>query len=278
MFNFKFKRKQTSKRQEEYIDKQVKKFPKVVFIIFLVYFVLFAFYMGWYIYFRNTYILSEVRGSSMQNTLNPGITYENNSDDLVYINKKATAKTGDIIVINGFYNSDGSEDKLIKRAIGFGGEYFTIKIGEDELYHVYQYLPEAEPDSQIIQIDEPYIKSAYEWRWNSSIYSQTVTVGDEKYEKCFYDKFLGDKADYHVVEANGVLFFQVPDYEIFYLGDNRAHSSDSRQRGTAKLKNIEGVAEIILSGANKEGANVFGIKFTSLFSFYWNKLTTFFAR
>ncbi len=278
MFSFKFKRKQTSKRQEEYIDRQVKKFPRAVFIVFLVYFILFAIYMSWYIYFRNTYILSEVRGSSMQNTLNPGIDYESTSEDLVYINKNMKARPGDIIVINGFFNSDGTEDKLIKRAIGFGGDYFTIKIGEDEVYHVYQYNPKAEEGSQIIEIDEPYIKSATEWTRNSAIYSQTVTVGEEKYEKCFYDKFLAEGCEYEVIDADGVLFFQVPEYEVFYLGDNRAHSSDSRQRGTAKVRNIEGVAEIILSGANKKDANVLGIKFSSLFSFYWQKLTAFFSR
>lgn len=278
MFNFKFKRKQTSKRQEEYIDRQVKKFPKAVFIIFLVYFILFAIYMSWYIYFRNTYILSEVRGSSMQNTLNPGITYENNSDDLVYINKKAKPNRSDIIVIGGFKNANGTEDKLIKRAIGLAGDYITIKIGDDELYHVYTLDLEAEEGNQIVQIDEPYIKSAAEWTYNSSIYSPTITIGDEKYEKCFYEQFLADNSGYQKVVVENTLFFQVPEYEIFYLGDNRAHSSDARQRGTAKMSNVDGVAEIILSNANKEGANVFGIKFTSLFNFYWNKLTNFFAR
>ena len=81
--NFKFKRTKQTAKQEEYIDKQVKKFPKIVFYIFLVYFVLFAIYISWYIYFRNTYELSEVDGTSMQNTLNPDITVENDGDDLV---------------------------------------------------------------------------------------------------------------------------------------------------------------------------------------------------
>lgn len=275
--NFKFKRTKKTAKQEEYIDKQVKKFPKIVFYIFLVYFILFAIYMGWYIYFRNTYELSEVDGTSMQNTLNPNITSENEGDDLVYINTTKQPERFDIVVIND-KNADGSDIKLIKRVIGMPGDYVTIKKSDDGYFHVFMLNYET---SEIYVLNESYVKSYEGWTYGpDSVYDSSVAVLGEEYELRFYETFIANPqyAQENVVLVEGVYFFKVPDNEIFYLGDNRGRSSDSRVRGTAKLEKVEGVAEIILPGGAEEGANLLAIKFDALFSFYWNKLEGFFSR
>lgn len=269
MLGFRFK-KQNTIRQEEYLEKQAKKFPKVLFYIFLVYFILFSIYIGGYIYFRNTYELSEVFGASMQNTLNPNIYSQNDGDDLVYVNIKKKPERFDIIVIKD-KDSSGKEIKLIKRVIGMPDDLITIKKDTSGgFYHVYYVNRETK---EIEKLDETYIKSYEDWTDSKSSY----TVGDIEYEDEFYTNFIAS-GKYETEKIDGTTFFKVPENNIFYLGDNRARSSDSRARGTGEIKNVEGVAEIILSDAAKTNANVFGIKFKSIFSFLWKELTRFFAR
>lgn len=272
MLGFRFK-KQNTIRQEEYLEKQAKKFPKVLFYIFLVYFILFSIYIGGYIYFRNTYELSEVFGASMQNTLNPNIYSQNEGDDLVYVNIKKKPERFDIIVIKD-KDSSGKEIKLIKRAIGMPGDLITIKKDtRGGSYYVYYVNRETK---EIEKLDETsYIKSYKDWTDSKSSY----TVGDIEYEDEFYTNFIASgKYKKNIDTIDGTTFYKVPENNIFYLGDNRARSSDSRARGTGEINNVEGVAEIILSDAAKTNANVFGIKFKSIFSFLWKELTRFFAR
>lgn len=272
MLGFKFK-KQNTIRQEEYLEKQARKFPKVLFYIFLVYFILFATYLGAYIHFTKTYELSEVYGQSMQNTLNPNISSQDECHDLVYVNTKKEPEKYEVIVIKDKASS-GKPVKLIKRILGMPGDLITIKkdtaAGGDGYYHVYYANADTE---EVFKIGEEYIKSYAEW----SIAKAPFTIGDVVYEDEFHSKFIAS-GEYVTKNIDGTVFFEVPEGHVFYLGDNRARSSDSRARGTGKMSDIEGVAEIILPDAAKTNANVFGIKFKAISAFIWNNLTEYFAR
>lgn len=273
MLGFKFKKRNTIK-QEEYLEKQAKKFPKVLFYIFLVYFVIFAIYIGSYVYFINTYELCKVTGASMKNTLNPHISDNDGKtcDDLVYINIDKQVERFDIFVVKDPDPEPSSEDKedlIIKRAIGMPGDLVTIKKDEHGYYYVYYANAET---NEISKLEEDYVESYASWAELSQI-----DVGGVSYQAQFYDKFIGS-GNYTVKTIDGVSFLEVPENHIFFLGDNRRWSADSRKKGLANVSEIKGVAEIILHNAGKENANVFKIKVSAIFSHIWKNLTNFFAR
>ncbi len=218
----------------------------------------------------------------MKDTLNPYISdYPDangnyGSDDLVYVNTRRKPNQFDVITIGGYKNEKGESVTLIKRAIALAGNLVTIKVGDDGYYHVFTYDEELNEENQI---NEKYVTnhSYYEWTRNHSSH----TYNNVEYENLFFQTYFGSNSKYSselVVKKNGTLYFRVPEYEIFFLGDNRAHSSDARERGTAKIANVQGVVDMILPNANKPGANVLGIKTKAILNFYWPKVVDYFAR
>lgn len=269
---------------EEFIERSVKKYPKVLFWIFLFYFVLFASYMIWYFYFISTHTLSSVDGISMQNTLNASATGSNDCYDWVYVNNNDTPEHFDIITISSTQlGEDGiSKISLIKRAIALEGDLVTIKKangdGEDGYFHVYiQKAGELAPT----RLDEGYIKSYEEWSQMNSVTEWTLNNLQPvkvEYEQMFYQTFLNEK-DENVVKIGDTWYYKVPENSVFYLGDNRAHSSDSRVRGVASFDDIEGVAEIILKDAQlATDTQLIWIKTSSICQYYWSEIENVFAR
>lgn len=269
---------------EEFIERSVRKYPKVIFWIFLFYFVLFASYMIWYFYFISTHTLSSVDGISMQNTLNSSATSSNDCFDWVYVNNNDTPEHFDIITISSTQlGEDGiSKISLIKRAIALEGDLVTIKKangdGEDGYFHVYI---QREGELAPTRLDEGYIKSYEEW---STMASHTEWHLDNlelvkiEYEQMFYQTFLNEK-DENVVKIGDTWYYKVPENSVFYLGDNRAHSSDSRVRGVASFDDIEGVAEIILKDAQlATDTQLIWIKTSSICQYYWKEMENVFAR
>ena len=277
MFKFKFirrKHKETAE-EREFVEREVKKIPTAISIIFFVYIVIFLSAMIWYFDFKATYYVSVVEGGSMQPTINSGIAdRSSNSEDFVYVNTRKTGERGDIIIIQ----DDTSQKPIIKRIIGKEGDKVSIFVSSDGNYHVsIKYAWSEEPEV----LQEEYVKS-YDL-WTKSTFSSYFTKkidGGVTYENAFYYQFINDGEGYkeNISVIDGVYYYEVPSDCYFCLGDNRAVSSDSRMRGVFKKEQIKGVADIIVKGGSLSSGNLGLKKFSAIFSFYWGKIEELFSR
>lgn len=261
---FFFKSHKNSKKEDEFVEKEIKKIPKVISIMFFVYIILFLALMVWLFYFKATYYISPVQGTSMQPTINPEISSQLDSNDFVYVNGRKTGTYGDIVTIDV-----GAENPIIKRVIGMEGDLVSIYMTEDGYYHVailYRYTRD------VVILEEEYIKSYS--KWTSS--REGIVVSNVVYEKQFYDTFL--KSGSNLENIDGVLFYEVPKNAYFCLGDNRAVSSDSRSRGVFSKNQIKGVAEIIVKYGNVSSGSLLGKKIAAIAAYYWEKIEKSFAR
>ena len=133
-------------------------------------------------------------------------------------------------------------------------------------------------------LEESYIKSHYEWV--NTYYEnqpQDIETPQVIYEPFFYPTFSnGYDSKIVNVEEYGfdVKFFQVPEGEIFYLGDNRTNSSDSRDKdlGTTEKNNILGkVVKIVRNGAACDKNGLWWLnRAGGYFSVIWDNILEFF--
>lgn len=152
-----------------------------------------------------------VDGPSMSPTLKSG--------DVLFVSKNFEVKEGDIIVIDGEKEKlDGSGyEWLIKRAIVIGEKDATkvVEIKDGKVFVGYK-------DQALIELKEDYLKKG------------TVTEPDEN------NKGLNNQP---------ISRWEINEGEIFYLGDNRGDSADSRSKyGTCKISQVKGtVGDFALS-------------------------------
>ncbi len=125
------------------------------------------------------------------------------SNDVLFMSVYRKCTYEDIVIISGEKSND---DLLIKRVIGMGGDSIQIKGG-------YVWRKKA-GEKDFKKLIEPYTKQP--GITNMEGHKLTELFGEEK-------------------------IFLIPEGEIFYLGDNRGNSSDSRDYGTCKQSQIEGV-------------------------------------
>ncbi|MBE5745714.1 MAG: signal peptidase I [Clostridiales bacterium] len=168
------------------------------------------------LFFNVTYSVAPVSGYSMLPTLNENfVAGKENSQDRVVLNYIAGYKKGDIIVAKKQYNDGDDYIYVIKRLIAIGGDTVEVKPNGD------------------VYVNGKYLEENYTTNTKSATYSKMQNLKSIKPEL-----FTGN-------------VLNVPKNYVFYLGDNRAGSSDCSDYGPVKKGNvIARVDFVIKSGEN----------------------------
>ena len=270
----------------------------ILYIIIL----FFALFFIWYTAFITTHKFYAVSGVSMMPTLNSQIPLDemdlesskDKSYDAVYVNLVAKPKIYDVIVIK----LPNKKDSIIKRLMAVEGDFITIakttngegqdclrfyripkgqnlsdaqaEVVEDGTSGSYSIL---EPDSLWTHKSQELIRplvSELKIEKNGKSYSH-------QYEYNFYETFLKNytqESSEFYVSDNGLLYVKVPQGKFFYMGDNRAHSSDAREtdKGFGNNNYIVGKVESFVFNYN------FANRLWEVVKYYFKEIDKFFAR
>lgn len=251
----------------------------IVLIFFLIFFV-------WYTVFSVTHRYYIVEGASMQPYLNNGIpaTDQSSSKDAVYVNLNGKIDVYDVVVIEGVSKTSPS---IIKRVVAEEGDFVSIAKSGNSFY-LYRIdaedmtLNENNEYTTLVSDENAIIyenkrNTGYEIRyddWNSV--DERVYNGVH-YDYGFYSQFIqgyvneSDAYSYYV-SSDDLIYVQVPENSTFCLGDNRAHSSDSRTYGFISYDNIVGDVEITVYNYS------FVNRVFEVVKYYYKQVEDFFAR
>ncbi len=262
--------------EDERCEKVTKKCLKGVFIVFFILTVIVISLYGWF--YSNYYFLT-VTGRSMQPTLNVDVQYQYDAQDCVIVDKNASLDYEDIIIIKNPFNIN-SDNTIIKRLLAKEGDKISI-IKIDGLYHLLR-IKKGYNEIEVLQ--EEYILDYLEWSKDAFVIdgSQGVT-----YEEKFYNNYFKTTGLFYEKENisqelyNGkyVYFYEIDENEIFYMGDNRANSSDGRYYGPVNTDIVLGkVVKICYNGAYSDFFFVRGFyQLKGLFEYFMPKLINFFS-
>lgn len=251
----------------------------IVLIFFLIFFV-------WYTVFSVTHRYYIVEGASMQPYLNASIatTDTSSSQDAVYVNLNGKIDVYDVVVIEGVSNTSPS---IIKRVVAKEGDFISIAKSGNSFYlfridaedmtlnENNEYTTMVSDENALIYENER--NTGYEIKyddWNSV--DERVYNGVH-YDYGFYSQFIqgyvneSDVYSYYVSSDN-LIYVQVPENSTFCLGDNRAHSSDSRTYGFISYDNIVGDVEITVYNYS------FVNRVFEVIKYYYYQVEEFFAR
>lgn len=251
----------------------------IVLIFFLIFFV-------WYTVFSVTHRYYIVEGASMQPYLNASIapTDTSSSQDAVYVNLNGKIEVYDVVVIEGVSKTSPS---IIKRVVAeegdfvsiakSGNSFFLFRIDAEDmtLNENNEYTTLVSDENALVFENER--NTGYEIRyvdWNGV--DERVYNGVH-YDYGFYSQFIqgyvneSDAYSYYVSSDN-LIYVQVPENSTFCLGDNRAHSSDSRTYGFISYDNIVGDVEITVYNYS------FVNRVFEVIKYYYYQVEEFFAR
>ena len=217
-----------------------------------------------------------VSGSSMSVTINPDIDIDDyhydSEGNIVYDSQDAViCKYGQMperneIFIIKYPTPKDPKNTLIKRAIAFEGDRVSIFKDENGIFKTR--IIYAGTD-EVVTLDEEYIDSPE--RDNHALWSKGAGTSDENstfvYDDYFYRTYFKTDSvgrEYGVkvsveYEGQNAWFFEIGEDRVFYMGDNRLDSEDSRAKlqKLGRTQDIVGVVKYIIRDcALKENQNM----------------------
>lgn len=262
-----------------FIDRQEEKQSEKIFYKFVVVlFVVYAFIFGIVYAYHSSFEYVTINGCSMQPTLNVNPKYIDGEEveDGVYIKLTHDVDYNDIIVIN-----KSKDDSIIKRALAFGGDYVTIASINYDGDRDYRLMRVKEGSGEVEIIYEDYIKSYDYWNMVEGEIVGNVEYENPFYSTCTYLNFKTKTFDLFLDgELREVIFFQIPEGDVFFMGDNRTGSLDARSTGTTSQKNILGyVVKIVQDGTfiKQDTVKWFFQQIRDFFDIIWEEILIFFG-
>lgn len=286
----------------QYSNKKVKDETKNLTLYFITHITLyivllfFVIFFAWYTVFVTTHKFYAVYGPSMMSTLNSQIkpneiaVSRKTSYDAVYVDTLTKPKAFDIVVVER-----PNSDSVIKRLMAVEGDYITIAKGKtesgEECFYFYR-IANGENIEEFLDDDAKLVENRGENGYNIYSYqdwfdnrevSVDISVEVEgqvftnNYEENFYLTFLDGygKTDVELdyfVSNSGLIYVKVPEGKVFCMGDNRGHSTDSRENGFFDKNFVVGRAEFIIYNHN------FVNRIWEVIKFYFSEVEKFFAR
>lgn len=266
--------------EDEKMDNMSNKiFYRLAIILVIFYMLLIIF--NHLFYSKYTYIT--ITGTSMQPTLNKNPVLVQTEDgrsvmqDGVYLEKTKDIDYNDIIVLNTVDHPTEKSTTIIKRAMAFGGDYVSIAKVSYKGINSFHFLRVKKNTNRVEILDEDYIKSYA--LWNNM---QSVEVNGVYYQMEFYDEYYDPLTPPPTYKVNGkdIQFFLVPEDNIFFLGDNRTASSDSRSSfKTFNISRLIGkVVKVVHNGTKYKGnKSWWWYRFVNFLSICWNEILSIFS-
>lgn len=226
---------------DQLLSHKKSKIPYVILyaaVVILTALVLFYFFFGCAI----------VEGQSMENTITEQAR-------CMLIKRGFSVERGDIITIK-HPKPEKKDYMFIKRAIAIGGDKILF-VRKDENRYVDLYMCKAGENSFKL-VEEPYLKeenmnyAGPNNKFGADVNGKivpTVAISREKLEAIDITVRNPDQTTKQILEN----VITVPKDHIYYMGDNRNHSSDSRYYGTCKMSDVSGkVIQIAKKGSMLE--------------------------
>ncbi len=180
---------------------------------------------GFVLSFNVVYLQARVVGSSMQPTLNDGITSETQKGDYVCVNRFVCGKKNDIVAVR-----EDDNNMVIKRLVAVGGDRVRFEYDEDNQI-VYLYVNDEICDSRTVDIENRTHNAPL--TFDNAMPYYMSKMFREAFIK-IYPEMFDDRGNLILAED-----------EVFLKGDNWATSKDSAIEGPVKASCLIGRVDIV---------------------------------